>query len=225
MRFLHLIGVVCLVAVWSRCGSQSKAFSYSYDFTQGQQGWLGGDSEFAVAMAMEVNFLAGMQASPIPPHQMALHIFGNNVSDDLFVYATKQLTGLLPNRAYSVRVEATLISDTGNVGGSSQIIKLGASTVEPSSIIVMENAAPYYRMNVDIGGSSTSGKNAVNSGDLSGTGGPNPELELLTFKTPRSVVVQSDPNGNLWLLVGVDSAFEILTEVYFTEITATLREH
>jgi hypothetical protein len=132
------------------------------------------------------------------------------------------LTGLLPSRVYSVHVEATLISNTGNVSGSSHIIKLGASTVEPSSIIVMENAAPYYRMNVDIGGPSTSGKNTVISGDLSGTGAPNPEL--LTFKTPRPVVVQSDANGELWLLVGVDSAFEILTEVYYTEITATVRE-
>jgi hypothetical protein len=175
-------------------------------------------------MATEVNFSAGMQASPIPPHQVALHLFGNNVSDDLFVYVTKQLAGLLPNRAYSVQVEATLISDTGNVGGSSHIIKLGASTVEPSSIVVIEDAAPYYRMNVDIGGSSTSGKNAVTSGNLSGTGGPNPELELVTFKTPRPVVVQSDANGDLWLLVGVDSAFEVLTEVYYTEINATVRE-
>ena len=216
MRFLHLIGLVCLVAGWSCCGSQSKAISYSYDFSQGQQGWLGGDSEYSVAMAAEVNFSAGMQASPIPPHQVALHLFGNNVSDDLFVYVTKELTGLLPNRAYSVHIEATLISDTGNVGGSSRIIQLGASTVEPSSIVVIENAAPYYRMNFDIG------KNTVIAGDLSGNGTPNPEL--LTFKTPRSVVVQSDPNGNLWLLVGVDSAFEVLTEVYFTEITATLRE-
>lgn len=222
MRFLHLIGLVCLVAVWSCCGSQPKAISYSYDFSQGQQGWLGGDSEYAVAMATEVSFTAGMQASPIPPHQMALHVFGNNVSDDLFVYVTKELTGLLPSRAYSVHVEASLISNTGDVSGSSHIIKLGASTVEPSSIIVMEDAAPYYRMNVDISGLSTSGKNAVISGDLSGNGTPNPEL--LTFKTPRSVVVQSDPNGNLWLLVGVDSAFEVLTEVYFTEITATVRE-
>jgi hypothetical protein len=183
---------------------------------------MGGDSEFAVAMASEVNFSAGMQASPIPPHQMALHLFGNNVSDDLFVYVKKELTGLLPNRVYSVHVEATLISDTGNVGGSSHIIKLGASTVEPTSIIVVENAAPYYRMNIDVGGSSTSGKNAVNSGDLSGNGTPNPES--LTFKTPRPVVVQSDANGRLWLLIGVDSAFEVLTEVYYTEITASLRE-
>ena len=110
-------------------------------------------------MATEVNFSVGMQATPIPPHQTALHLFGDNVSDDLFVYVTKELTGLLPNRAYSVNIEATLISDTGNVGGSSHIIKLGASTVEPSSIVVIEDAAPYYRMNVDIGGSSTSGKN------------------------------------------------------------------
>src|SRR5438094_2143008 len=224
MRFLHLIGLLCLVAMWSCCGSQSKGISYSYDFSQGQQGWLGGDSEYAVAMATEVNFSVGMQASPIPPHQMALHVFGNNISDDLFVYVTKELTGLLPNRAYSVHVEATLISDTGNVGGSNHIIKLGASTVEPSSIVVIEDAAPYYRMNVDIGGPSTSGKNTVISGDLSGTGAPNPELELLTFKTPRPVVVQSDANGKLWLLIGVDSAFEVLTEVYYTEITATVRE-
>jgi hypothetical protein len=224
MRFLHLIGLVCLVAVWTCCGSQSKAISYSYDFSQGQQGWVGGDSEFAVAMATEVNFSAGMQASPIPPHEMALHLFGDNVSDDLFVYVTKELTGLLPNRAYSVNIEATLISDTGNVSGSSHIIKLGASTVEPGSIVVIQDAAPYYRMNVDIGGSSTSGKNAVNSGDLSGTGTSNPELESLTFKTARPVVVQSDADGELWLLIGVDSAFEVLTEVYFTQITATLKE-
>jgi hypothetical protein len=222
MRFLRLIGLVCLVSVWSCCGSQSKTLSYSYDFSQGQQGWTGGDSEFAVAMALEVNFSAGMQASPIPPHQMALHLFGNNVSDDLFVYVTKQLTGLLPNHAYSVHVEAALISDTGNAGGSSHIIKLGASAVEPSSIVVIEDAAPYYRMNVDIGGPSTSGKNAVISGNLSGTGAPDPEL--LMFKIPGPLVVQSDTNGKLWLLVGVDSAFEVLTEVYFTEITATLRE-
>lgn len=171
-----------------------------------------------MAMTAEVNFSVGMQASPIPPHQMALHLFGDNVSDDLFVYVTKELTGLLPNRAYSVNIEATLVSDTGNVGGSLHIIELGASTVEPSSIVVMENGGPYYRMNVDIG------KNTVISGDLSGNGTPNPELELLTFKTPRPVVVQSDANGKLWLLIGVDSAFEVLTEVYYTEISATLRE-
>jgi hypothetical protein len=221
MKLLHVIASACLVALCS-CGGQSNAIPYSYDFAQGQQGWLGGDSEYAVAMASEVNFVADMQPSPLAPHQMTLHLYGNNVSDDLFLYATKQLTGLLANTSYSIDVKATLISDTGNAGGSSHIIKLGASTVEPSSIVVIEDAAPYYRMNVDIGGPSTSGKNAVISGDLSGTGAPNPEL--LTFKTPTPVVVQSDANGTLWLLVGVDSAFEVLTEVYYTEISATLRK-
>jgi hypothetical protein len=222
MRFLHLLGLVCLVAVWSCCGSQSDAISYSYDFSQGQQGWVGGDSQYSVAMATEVNFSAGMQASPIAPHDVTLHLYGDNVSDDLFLFGTKQLTGLVANHSYSVNVEATLISNTGDVGGPSQVINLGASTIEPRSVVGMENSEPYYVMNVDIDGSSNSGSTIVISGDLSGTGAPNPEL--LTFKTPRSLVVQSDSNGSLWLLVGVDSGFEIPTEVYLSKISATLRK-
>jgi hypothetical protein len=222
MKLLLVITSACLVALCS-CGGHSNAISYSYDFSQGQQGWVGGESEYAVAMASEVNFVADMQPSPLAPHQMTLHLYGNNVSDDLFLYATKQLTGLLANTSYSIDVKATLISDTGNVGGSSHAINLGASTIEPHSVLGVKNSEPYYLMNVDIDGSSSSGSTIVISGDLSGTGAPNPEL--LTFKTPRPVVVQSDKNGTLWLLVGVDSAFEVLTEVYYTEISASVREH
>jgi hypothetical protein len=183
---------------------------------------MGGASDFSSAMTTEVNFSAGMQASPIAPHEMTLHLYGVNVSDDLFLFATKQLTGLVANQSYSVNVKATLISHTGNVGGSSQVINLGASTIEPRSVLGVRNSEPYYVMNVDIDGSSSSGSTIVISGDLSGTGAPNPEL--LTFKTPRPAVVQSDSNGSLWLLVGVDSGFEIPTEVYVAEISATLRK-
>ena len=220
MRFLHSLGAVCLVATWS-CGGSQSGISYSYDFSQGQQGWVGAASEFAPAVSTEVNFAAGMQPSPLAPHQMTLHLYGNNVSDDLFLFAKKQLSGLAANHSYLVDVKATLVSHTGQIGGSSQIIKLGASTIEPRSVLGMNTAGPYFLMNVDIGGSSTSGKNAVISGNLSGTGTTNPES--LTFTTPTPLRIQSDANGSLWLLVGVDSAFEVGTEVYYTGINATLR--
>jgi hypothetical protein len=47
--------------------------------------------------------------------------------------------------------------------------------------------------------------------------------KLKQLATSGPVSVQSDSNGQRWLIVGTDSGFEPLTTIYYTAIKATLR--
>ena len=80
-------------------------------------------------------------------------------------------------------------------------------------------------MNLDVGSQSTSGTQAVVLGNVANSRSCEQSVQwelkfLQSRSTPEPILVP--PDGRAWLLIGADSGFESLTEVYFARASVTL---
>jgi hypothetical protein len=178
----------------------------------------------------------GWEQLPAPlDSRGGLRLVGHNRSDDLAMFVVAPLGGLRPDTAYRIELELELASyvPTGcfGIGGSpgdSVYVKLGASGQKPEAVVVDEGGFPTLRMNVDIGSQAQAGErtrvvgtlaNSQTCDDLSAA-----QWELKTVSTHgQPLGVRTDDSGTLWVMAGTDSAFEGLTEVYFTALRVRLR--
>ncbi len=106
--------------------------------------------------------------------------------------------------------------------GESVVLKAGASSSEPMSIL---NSSGYRRMNVNIGdhiqgGSAASMVSNIANGQPCDTSSRRYVTLQRTHQHTTEVTATS--NGELWLLVGTDSGFEGLTTLYYQRIEVQL---
>ena len=158
---------------------------------------------------------------PLNEDDNALMQTGNNHSDDLFMFIKKKVTGLEPNKTYSLAftVEFATNAPEGSIGiggspASSVYIKAGASTAEPEKELDDDN---YYRMNIDKGNQASGGANMLVLGDFS-NGTENEIYTLVTLTSEESITVETDDMGEAWIILGTDSGFEATTTIYYTTI-------
>ncbi|GAB3167826.1 hypothetical protein [Telluribacter humicola] len=200
----------------------------SSDFENGPDGWTGGFAEYSTSMdgRMEFDLSHSSLPAPLDQDRMALKIEGRNLSDNLFMFIKKKLTGLDPSRTYSVYYEIQLASDYATnsvgIGGSpatSVFLKAGASPDEP--VKYLEDN--YYMINIDKGGQSQGGNEMTVLGHV-GAGEDVQEYQIIERSNEQNPVqVQPNANGELWLVVGTDSGFEGKTILYYDQVTAILR--
>lgn len=100
-------------------------------------------------------------------------------------------------------------------------VKGGCSTKEPNRIVVTDNLEANYAMNIDKGIQANSGSDAIVLGTLRA---PTLGWQLKTVSNSISFTTRTDSNGSTWLLVGLDSAFEVFSEIYFTSVQAEFTE-
>ncbi|MCB1553207.1 MAG: hypothetical protein KDJ14_05315 [Xanthomonadales bacterium] len=163
-----------------------------------------------------------------------IRLGGHNRSDDLAMLVKAPLRGLQPDALYRVELALEMASDVprgcAGVGGSpgdSVYMKLGASAIEPLAVEQMEGAAPILRLNIDFGVQSTSGTQALVVGDLANTQSCDDlslgrwELKSLNTRS-ANFRARTDATGTLWVVAGLDSAFEGRTDVYFTALDVYL---
>ena len=206
------------------------------DFSRGSGGWLAGFSDYGFEQG---GMLRVAEPRPLPAEvnpDGALHgyyLHGNNNSDDLFMYLRKPLgpsDGIAPGAAYEVDffIEAASDAPSGcaGVGGSpgdGVYLKVGASAIEPVGIF---DEVEGLRLNLDKGDQSQSGSDATIAGVIAnGSECTNENMgvyRLIERRQKHASPVRADPSGNLWLLVGTDSAFEGLTGLYYSRIVVTL---
>lgn len=164
-----------------------------------------------------------------------LRLTGHNRSDDLAMLIRAPLQGLMPDTSYHTEIELELASSVpsgcAGVGGSpgeSVYVKLGALGFAPDALVVDEGGVATLRLNFGYGQQSEGGEHALVVGNLSNTqdceNGPDGEWELKTLSTAgQDFVARTDAQGRLWVVAGIDSAFEGLTHVYFTALRVRLR--
>ena len=144
--------------------------------------------------------------------------------DDLFMFIKHAVTGLQADTAYRVSFYIEFASAApsncagiGGAPGESVWLKAGASTVEPVATLRDEN----IRLNVDKGGQSTGGSDAIVTGNIA-NGIPCEEAEgrfvLLSRTAQLPNPVRTDLSGTLWTFLGTDSGFEGTTEIYYAFI-------
>jgi hypothetical protein len=194
-----------------------------FNFAQGTDGWIGDFADYPVGeeSSYELVFEHDTLPDPLDQNQFSLKLSGNNHSDDLFMFAKRKVSGLEPNTVYFINFTVEFASNvpdgTVGVGGSpgeSVYIKAGATNIEPKKEKDSDN---YYRMNIDKSNQSQSGEDMVVIGDFSN----DTDQEVYTLKTVANESpfgAETDENGHLWLIIGIDSGFEATTTIYFNSV-------
>ncbi|MGH9456892.1 MAG: hypothetical protein ACRD2J_04555 [Thermoanaerobaculia bacterium] len=206
------------------------------DFRFGPLGWEAGFADYApVNGGMEL--LAGIRPLPpeIAPAANGFYVQGHNRSDDLFMFLHKRLRsadGIRAGQRYEATFRIVLDSQAGDgdvcagVGGApgaSVYLKAGATGEEPR--VVLDPEDEHWRMTVDKGNQSVGGPAASIVGTIeNGTKRCESEAPFVRLEKTHvhTTVVTASPSGEIWLLVGTDSAFEGLTRLYYESIEVTL---
>jgi len=189
----------------------------------GDMGWLADYSDYAIPQENLMEFESGraMLPPPLPNDQFGFKLSGHNRSDDMFMFMYYSLTGLLPNREYTVTFDLEIASKyaansvgIGGSPGSSVYLKVGAVGKEPKK----ELLGDYYAMNIEKGQQSQGGPDMQVIGNIA-IGDDKQEYELINRNNSNEPFKgRTDSNGNLWLIIGTDSGFEGLTTIYFNKI-------
>ena len=110
----------------------------------------------------------------------------------------------------------------GGAPGEGLYLKVGATGTEP---VVALDEVNDYRVNFDKGQQSQGGSAMSVAGDMAnGSSRCDSEAPYVSLERRHQHTdsVLSSPAGELWLLVGTDSAYEGRTILYYQAIEATL---
>lgn len=196
------------------------------NFNMGADSWTAIYAEFPKNDTAFYELESGIKSLPAPldTTKKGFMLSGNNHSDALQMYVSKQISGLIPNTNYSVETEVELASMYPNrsvgIGGSpgnsvhlvSKFATLGY-TLEPG-----KSEQDNVKLVLNKQGS-------VLEQDLGDVAIPSDQYiyQLINRKkSSASQVVKSDQNGKLWAVVGTWSGFEGITTLYYTKIKITL---
>jgi hypothetical protein len=231
-RALAALGTaLSLTTLVTACGDSTGVadnnYEIEFDFSNGQQEWVAGFVDYPVGKEGEwaINSSLAPLPSPLNTSRKGILLTGVNHSDDLFMYLTREIGGLIPNHTYAARFLVTLATNAprncvgiGGAPGESVVLKVGGTSFVPQRVV---DAAQYYRANFDHGSQLNGGTEASPIGDLA-TSNRNcaaPRYELKQFDSGTlPVTIDTDGSGRFWLVVGVDSGFEGTTAVYVTAV-------
>lgn len=228
-RFLLGLLIVLLTSCgFSDSNETLRIFSYNFDFSDSDHNWKHGFAEYSAksedTVIYQLRYRHTAQPRNINENRKALMLSGYNESQDLFMYLKKQIKDLEPNTPYYVTLEVELASDAKDVSGPGQqiFLKVGASEKEPLSIL----DGDYYRMNIDKGNQKDNGQDMVCIGNIAVPENTSGFAVISNSNSPYNkfynapIVVKSDSNGELWLIVGTDSSVKEKTTIYYTKIGA-----
>jgi hypothetical protein len=243
--YAQIVVASCLVAAASpalaapgeclrgRIGAAFERGRPVFTFCGDSRGWSGGFADLPANALLDPIYDLHFQRTRLPPSTGArgegLRLAGSNRSDDLFMFVKRQLTGLQPDTHYSVGFQLRIATDAGagcfGIGGApgeSVYVKAGATPAEPMAVPVDGD----LRMNIDVGNQAQSGADAVVIAHVADEGadceGGNYVIKAIDGRD-SPVETTSDRDGNLWLIVGFDSAYEGISDLYIERIAVTVQ--
>jgi hypothetical protein len=205
---------------------------YVFDFNTGIEGWKVDfvDLPTTDLEIYELDYSHATLPQPLSQNEKGLMIQGHNRSDDLFMYATKQIDGLKPNTRYAVQFNIRLANNAyansmgiGGSPGSSVYLKAGVTVAEPLKI-VGDLGYEAHVLNIDKGNQAEGGKDMQVLGHVGHNG--NDIIYQLIDRNNSDQLFEftSDATGKAWLTVGTDSGFEGLSRIYYRYVKATFIE-
>lgn len=228
-----------LVGLLTACGSDDlpepdrNTKMLYIDFNDGATGWQSGFADYPAGQETFYELSSGLETLPasLGTNRKGYKLSGNNHSDDLYMFVTKQVDGLEPNTIYNFRFKVTFGTNAqkncvgvGGAPGESVWIKVGATKTEPKAI---NDGAGNLLMNIDKGQQGTGGSDAILVGDFANSrecGDNNTSyMEKSLISNNGSFSASTDDKGNIWVLLSTDSGFEATTTIYFMalEVAAT----
>ncbi|SLJ88524.1 MULTISPECIES: hypothetical protein [unclassified Paenibacillus] len=233
IELLNNVSFVSLIDLDSKI-SLGKEITITSDFVKNSDQWSAGFADYPKKdrSIYKLNYSFNSLPKEINMNQKGLYLSGVNRSDDLFMFVKKKIdktSKLKPNQTYLVTFDFDIATnaakDSMGAGGSpgeSVYVKAGVTKKEPKSIL---NKDYFYQMNIDKGQQSQEGKDAFVLGNLSKSTSTDQTYEVKTFNNKnRPFLVKTDAKGELWIILGTDSAFESETSIYITRTKITLKE-
>lgn len=233
---LRLIPLVLVVGLFSCRKKDTDAapqpMTLESAFSSGMDGWELGFSDYPANLSLsDSTLLYGFAHgwSPMPPSILpvrpGIRMRSINRSDDLFMYIRKKVSGLAENKDYRISIEMDIASNAptnavgvGGAPGEGVKVKAGASAMQPQSV---RDANGWYRMNIDKGNQATGGADMVVVGHIGVTDTTRVHA-IIKRSTVTPIVRRSNAAGELWLIVGTDSGFEGITELWWARVKAVL---
>ena len=229
MRNTFLTLFIALLVISFGCSEddplpEQKPLVYEYEFGTDKEGWIEGFADYPEGKEnlYELGYDHSSLPNPLDNSQGSLKITGNNYSDDLFMYITRKITGLDPNKSYQVKFDLEIASNApsnavgvGGAPGESVYLKAGVTTTKPSTTI---DNSKHHRMTLDKGNQGTDGKDMILIGNIA-NGTDKEEYVLITRSNKDSFPVTTDSNGEVWVVIGTDSGFESVTTLYYNKIS------
>jgi hypothetical protein len=206
------------------------------DFTRGSGGWLAGFTDYSLEQG-GMDRLAELRDSPLQDEgagtpERSFFLQSTNRSDDIFMYLKKPLdhdNGIEPDTDYEAELLVEMYSNepTGcfGVGGSpgdSVYLKMGGHADEPVSLLGDEG----LRLNLDKNNQAAGGEDVSLAGTIA-NGLPCDEENRgkwvkMEVRHTHPNPIRSSSTGRLWLVIGTDSGYEGLTQIYYSRIAVTL---
>lgn len=201
-----------------------------YRFITPETEWQTGFVDFPASQELDVNFVGEYRDLPAGLNitGLAAYLSGMNISDDLFMYWTRPLTGLRPNGLYDVTIAVDFVTNYGRdcqVGNAASVwIKAGLVPGEPERVLDNDG---WVRLNVDKGQQANGSDNVLVLGDIRngqpGCSGSVPFAVNRYTSARHALRVQASEEGSFWTLFGTESGFESPHEIYFTRVRFDLR--
>lgn len=189
-----------------------------FDFNKNVDGWEGGYSDYSNESGFNFEFARSFLPKPLDTAEYGLKLEGMNRSDDLFMFLRRKVEGLAPSSKYEVRFKVRLASkyasDAAGIGGApgtSVVLKIGAVPFKP----VDQNG----RMNVEKGNQSQPGTQMDTIGNIAVGPGINHYVSI-ERSNARVFTFTTAADGSAWIILGTDSGFEGLTELYYQKVEA-----
>lgn len=209
----------------------------NYSFNSGDDGWDAGLANFLLDEEDLYGFNVEQTTAPFDEEEGVLVLSASNPNDDLFMYASKQITGLDPNTQYSVnyRIELasvmdttgtgtdTLVVDTTDIGtavSDSVYIKAGAASEEP--VTDADDLDFLQLVGIDVGEPGEDGNDLIVIGAVPADSSEEDAM-LHSISTDTPVMVETNDDGELWLIIGVES-FASATEIYINSIEVEIEK-
>lgn len=231
-----LLLMLPVLGLLTACGSDSDDFPdvdhntkmLYIDFNEGATGWKPGFADYPAGQETFYELASGQETLPtsLGTNRKGFKLSGNNHSDDLYMFVTKQVDGLEPNTRYDFRFKVTFGTNAqkncvgvGGAPGESVWIKVGATKAEPKAV---NDGAGHLLMNIDKGQQSAGGTDAILVGDFANNrecGDTNTSYMKKSLISDKGAFSAStDDKGNIWILLSTDSGFEATTTIYFMEL-------
>lgn len=197
-------------------GESGAELSSAFDFEGGSQGWEGGTSDFPADFlnsGADFSFSASKVPNSIISESSGLKINADNPHGDLFYFFKRKVDGLNPLTTYQLDFEflmyTQVVTELSALSSKEIYLKIGAVNHVPMlESITSSDSIEYMVLNVDKGDSnSDSGEDLVNIGSIREFTGNIPEvISGNTFG--HQIQVAANDNGEIWLVVGVDSGLK-----------------
>lgn len=231
MKARIITGLLLSGVILSSCLKDDDNVSQNtltFEFNTGTHGWTGDFADYPVTDSVfyELQFAHAPLPAPLNTSVKALKLSGNNHSDDLFMFISRKVSGLLPYTTYDVIFDLDIASNAptnavgvGGAPGESVVIKVGATTKEPKK--VAESGS--YVMNIDKANQQQSGADMKVIGNV----GVKDTTTVFTMinRNNRSEPFEAttDKDGSLWVIIGTESGFEATSTLYFRRIELVFR--